>query len=84
MPKCEVCGNEYDKAFEIRLNGASHVFDCFECAIHALAPICQHCGCRIIGHGVEMGSRIFCCANCAETDGVHGFSDRVVEIIAKA
>jgi len=40
MPKCEVCGNDYDKAFEIRRNGARHVFDCFECAIHALAPPC--------------------------------------------
>lgn len=84
MPKCEVCGNDYDKAFEIRFRGASHVFDCFECAIQALAPACEHCGCRIIGHGVETGRRIFCCASCAEKEGVHGFSDRVVEIVAKA
>jgi hypothetical protein len=23
--------------------------------IHAIAPTCAHCGCRIIGHGVEVG-----------------------------
>jgi hypothetical protein len=33
--------------------GARHVFDSFECAIHKMAAVCEHCGCRIIGHGVE-------------------------------
>lgn len=84
MPTCEVCGNDYDKAFEIRQHHVSHVFDCFECAIHALAPHCEHCGCRIIGHGVEISGRMFCCASCAEKEGVHGFMDRMVEIVAKA
>ena len=42
--KCEVCGNEYDKPIEILVNGISRYFDCFECAIHALAPECDHCG----------------------------------------
>ena len=36
--KCEVCGNDYDKPLELVVNGISHYFDCFECAIHALAP----------------------------------------------
>jgi hypothetical protein len=40
MSRCEVCGNEYDKAMEIRLDGTKHTFDSFECAIHALAPAC--------------------------------------------
>ena len=84
MPKCEVCGNDYDKPLEVRHNGANHVFDCFECAIHALAPQCGHCGCRIIGHGVETGGHMFCCASCAEKEGVRGFTDRVVEIVARA
>lgn len=84
MPRCEVCGNDYDKAFEIRRNHVSHFFDCFECAIHALAPTCQHCGCRIIGHGVEISGRMFCCANCAGQDGVRGFTDRLVEVVARA
>ena len=26
--------------------------------IHALAPTCQHCGCRIIGHDVEADSQV--------------------------
>jgi hypothetical protein len=40
MVKCEVCGNEYDKAFEVGIQGRSHTFDCFECAIQALSPVC--------------------------------------------
>jgi hypothetical protein len=76
MARCEVCGNEYDKPLEIRTNGSVHVFDSFECAIHALAPRCEHCGCRIIGHGVEAGERIFCCARCAEHTGQAGLRDR--------
>jgi len=75
--KCEVCGNDYDKAFEVRLGGESHTFDSFECAIHALAPECAHCGCRVIGHGVEASDgEIFCCAHCASHAGVSGVSDR--------
>jgi len=31
------------------------VFDSFECAIHRLAPACAHCGCKVVGHGVEAG-----------------------------
>ncbi len=65
MAKCELCGNDYDKSFEVRLEGRTHVFDSFECAIHALAPMCSHCGCRVIGHGVEEEGQIFCCVHCA-------------------
>jgi Rieske Fe-S protein len=74
---CEVCGNDYDKAFEVRRNGGTRVFDSFECAIHALAPVCEHCGCRVIGHGVETDGRIFCCAHCASAVGATGLTDRV-------
>ena len=76
MAVCEVCGNEYDKTFELRLAGETHVFDSFECAIHAVAPICEHCGCRVIGHGVEAQGRIFCCVHCASAAGVEGLADR--------
>jgi len=58
MATCEVCGNEYDKTFEVRRNDETHVFDSFECAIHALAPVCEHCGCKVIGHGVEADGMI--------------------------
>ena len=76
MATCEVCGNEYDKAFEVVQDGESHIFDSFECAIHALAPRCAHCHCAIIGHGVEADGRIFCCAHCASEVGVSGVADR--------
>ena len=76
MPTCEVCGNDYDKAFELIVAGSRHVFDSFECAIHAIAPTCEHCGCKIIGHGVEAEGRFFCCAHCAATSGVGGLRDR--------
>ena len=74
--RCETCGNEYDKAFEIMMAGQRHVFDSFECAIQALAPTCSHCGCRIVGHGMEAGGRMFCCAHCARESGATGLADR--------
>jgi hypothetical protein len=77
MARCEVCGNDYDKAFEVTLMGRSHTFDSFECAIHKLAPECEHCGCKIIGHGMESEGRMFCCAMCAEHEGVPEMVDRV-------
>lgn len=76
MALCETCGNDYDKAFEILASGVLHVFDSFECAIHKLAPSCAHCGCRVIGHGVEAAGRFFCCAHCARQAGVQGARDR--------
>ena len=76
MPKCEVCGNEYDKAIEVVAAGARHVFDCFECAIHAMAPICETCGVKIIGHGLEAEGHFYCCASCAERAGFTQLRDR--------
>jgi hypothetical protein len=77
MMTCEVCGNEYDKAFMVTTaEGDEHTFDSFECAIHALAPPCAHCGCKVIGHGVEQGGTIYCCASCAAHVGVVGLRDR--------
>jgi hypothetical protein len=77
MAQCEFCGNDYDKAFEVRMNGESHTFDSFECAIHTLAPTCERCGVRIVGHGMEAGGRYFCCDHCARHEGVDGLQDRV-------
>jgi len=76
MAQCEVCGNDYDKSFQVMMGGQPHTFDSFECAIQALAPKCGHCGCRIVGHGVEAGGTIFCCAHCAAQNGVKGMKDR--------
>lgn len=76
MAVCQFCGNDYDKAFDVVMNGVAHTFDSFECAIHALAPVCQHCGVTIIGHGVEADGAYFCCAHCASAEGVVGIQDR--------
>lgn len=77
MPVCETCGNDYDKAFQVSMNGSSHTYDSFECAIQALAPTCAHCGVRIVGHGVEGEGAIYCCNHCASESGVGGLQDRV-------
>jgi hypothetical protein len=76
MTRCEACGNEYDKPIEVRVQGKSHTFDSFACAIHVLAPTCADCGVRIIGHGVEANGKIYCCANCARHKGVDDLVDR--------
>jgi len=78
MAQCEVCGNEYDKPVSVSIAGGSpHTFDSFECAIQKLAPTCAHCRCRIIGHGVEAGGKMFCCAHCARHTGETAARDRV-------
>ena len=77
MATCETCGNDYDKAFQVTMNGKTHTFDSFECAIHSLAPTCQHCGIRIVGHGLEKSGTFYCCDHCAEREGVKGLRDRV-------
>lgn len=76
MATCDVCGNTYDKTFTVTTVDRTGVFDSFECAAHALAPQCAHCGCRILGHGVESDDAIFCCASCARRTGEHALVDR--------
>ena len=77
MPRCDTCGNEYARSFQVVKDGTTHTFDSFECAIHALAPHCAHCDCRVIGHGLESNGTFYCCANCARMAGVKGLDDRV-------
>jgi hypothetical protein len=77
MAKCDHCGNDYDKAFRITTAaGKTYTFDSFECAIHACAPACEHCGIKIVGHGLEKSGRFFCCAHCASKEGVTELRDR--------
>lgn len=83
MATCEVCGNDYDKCFKVIREDETHTFDSFECAIHALAPQCHHCGCKIVGHGVEDGGTIYCCAACARQEGVRSVADRGEVIAAR-
>ena len=76
MARCDMCGNDYDKAFQVTMGGTTQTFDSFECAIHMVAPTCEHCGCRIVGHGLEADGRMFCCAHCARERGVTQVADR--------
>lgn len=76
MGQCKVCGNDYDKPLEIMNDGAVNIYDCFECAIHDLAPTCVRCNVRIVGHGVEADGSIFCGAHCAGQHGVEELQDR--------
>ncbi|MCV2868852.1 hypothetical protein OEW28_09450 [Defluviimonas sp. WL0002] len=77
MGTCVTCGNEYDKSFDVVKDGETYTFDSFECAIQKLAPKCTHCGCRIIGHGLEANGTFFCCDSCAQNSGVSGLRDRI-------
>jgi hypothetical protein len=70
MAKCDACGNDYDKSFQVVADGDTHTFDSFECAIQTLAPTCEDCGLRIMGHGLETNGRVFCCDHCAKRAGV--------------
>jgi len=76
MPKCDTCGNDYDKSFQVFAQGKTYTFDSFECAIHKLAPHCANCSVRIIGHGLESGDQMFCCDHCATKQGVTELRDR--------
>ena len=76
MARCDVCGNDYDRSFQVTQAGRTFTFDSFECAIHKCAPKCAHCECRIIGHGVQKGEKIYCCAHCAKHDGATELRDR--------
>ena len=78
MPACSTCGNTYDKSFTVTTHdGQAYTFDSIECAAQKLAPSCEHCGTRILGHGLEAGGRFFCCDHCAEQRGVTSLNDRV-------
>ena len=63
-----VGGVQNSKAFQVSMpSGGSHTFDSFECAIHALAPACEYCNVKVIGHGIEANDSFYRCAHC-----VHG------------
>jgi hypothetical protein len=75
VARCEVCGNDYYLSFQVVAAGHTHTFDSFECAIHRLAPVCEHCRCKIIGHGIEAKGTFYCCAHCAREHGVREVVD---------
>ena len=72
-----VGGVQNSETFSVSAPGGdSHTFDSFECAIHALAPVCEYCSVKVIGHGVEADGSFYCCAHCASMAGAEGVSDR--------
>jgi hypothetical protein len=78
MATCSTCGNDYALAFSVTTaGGESYTFDSIECAAQKIAPTCEVCGVRILGHGMQAGDRMFCCDNCARKAGVEGLNDRV-------
>jgi hypothetical protein len=77
MARCETCGNDYSRPITVTRDGSTHTYDSFECAIHALAPTCERCGIRILGHGVESADHMYCGANCARGAGTQGLVDRI-------
>ena len=80
MAKCDVCGNNYDKSFEVRMAGKTYTFDSFECAIHRAGAGVRTL--RMQDHRARRWraeGRMFCCATCAEHSGVPEMVDRVPE-----
>ena len=71
MARCNVCGNDYDKAFQVTQGGRTMTFDSFECAIQAMAPQCAHCQCRVVGHGIEAHGKVYCCAKSGQLSSRH-------------
>jgi hypothetical protein len=71
MATCDVCGNDYELTFTVKThNGMEYVFDSVECAAMKIAPECAHCACRVLGHGIQADSQVYCCAHCARKGGV--------------
>ncbi len=77
MARCEVCGNDYDKAFEVVLNEQSHTFDSFECAIRALAPVLHPLWLQSNWARRRSRRQHFLLCSCAEHSGAVGTQDRV-------
>jgi hypothetical protein len=82
MATCETCGNDYEDTFRVIFKNRTYEFDSIECAAHALAPSCENCGCRVLGHGVQFDETIFCCVHCASAAGATGLSDHAQSEIA--
>ena len=73
----EVCGNNYGETFEIVRTTRSHGLGSPGWAVHAFAPTCVHCECRIGELGLEADGIFFCCVNCAKHYGVQAWKNRM-------
>jgi hypothetical protein len=75
MALCDVCGNDYDKAFTLTQGDRTGTFDSFEWAIHAFAPECTTAasGSAAMAPKATAGS---CAERIANKAGVTGIDDR--------
>ena len=71
MPTCVTCGNTSESIYRVSHQDREYVFDSIECLAAALAPSCEVCGLRILGHGLEISGRLFCCTQCARRVGLN-------------
>jgi hypothetical protein len=79
MATCSTCGNDYERTFHVRAyDGTEYDFDSIECAAAAVSPRCAHCGCTVLGHGIQADSAVYCCANCARGSDVEGVRDNAL------
>ena len=76
MARCEQCGNDYDKSFEVKMGGRTMIFDSFECAIHRWRRSARIAAAASSGMGSQHGGVIYCCVHCARHEGVTGLRDR--------
>ena len=51
MAECEVCGNDYDKSFEVIAAGDRHTFDSLSAPSHAWRPGASTAGAPSSGTG---------------------------------
>lgn len=65
MTACDTCGSDTGVLFTVTQDDRSGTFDTLQCAAHAIAPTCERCGCRILGHPVRRGPEVFCSTHCA-------------------
>jgi hypothetical protein len=63
---CEVCGNEYDRPFQVWRNGRLMKFDRVDCAIQVMRPACAFCGAHEMSRGIEVDGEMFCSLGCAD------------------
>lgn len=74
---CSVCGNDANWVYTVATaEGSDRTYDSIECLAHDLAPRCPHCGCQVLGHGVETNGSVYCCRHCAAVTEVAAINAR--------
>lgn len=77
IQKCDHCGKPHQEFLKVVMAEKTYTFDCFDCAIQTLAPICPQCHCRIIGVGYERNHLKYCSRECLLLD------ERLEQILRK-